>query len=66
MLFRSNAFLEMYEWGADKRKHVGMRALEHAHKDYNLNKIVADWDASLTKLIENWKQERKAWEVKTL
>jgi glycosyltransferase involved in cell wall biosynthesis len=62
----ANAFLEMYEWGPEKRKQVGMRALEHAHKDYDLNKIISDWDVSLTKLIDNWKDERKAWEVKTL
>jgi glycosyltransferase involved in cell wall biosynthesis len=62
----ANAFLEMYEWGPDKRKQVGMRALEHAHKDYDLKKIVSDWDVSLTKLIETWKDQRKAWEVNSL
>jgi glycosyltransferase involved in cell wall biosynthesis len=62
----AKAFLEMYEWGPEKRKQVGMRALEHAHKDYDINNIVANWDASLTKLIEGWNGERKAWEVNSL
>jgi glycosyltransferase involved in cell wall biosynthesis len=62
----ADAFLEMYEWGPNKRKEIGMRALEHAHKDYDLNNVVRSWDESLTKLLQNWSNQRQRWEVKSL
>lgn len=61
----TNAFLEMYEWGPEKRKQVGLRALEHARKDYDLNNVVKAWDDSLTKMLQGWNKDRR-WEVKTL
>ena len=62
----ANAFMEMYEWGPDKRKQVGQRALEHAHKDYDLKEIVSSWDNSLSKLISDWENRPQRWEVKSL
>jgi glycosyltransferase involved in cell wall biosynthesis len=62
----ANAFMEMYEWGPDKRKQVGKRALEHAHKDYDLKEIVSSWDNSLSKLISDWENRPQRWEVKSL
>jgi glycosyltransferase involved in cell wall biosynthesis len=62
----ANALLELYEWGPEKRRDVGLRALEHAHKDYSLNDITKKWDESLTKLLSAWENKRQRWEIKTL
>lgn len=62
----ANAFMEMYEWGPEKRKQVGQRALEHAKKDYDMNNIISAWDETLSKLIDTWKTERRTWEIKEI
>ena len=62
----ADAFMQMYEWGPEKRKEVGLRALSHAHKDYDLTNVVAKWDETLTQLIEQWSSNDRRWELKTL
>ena len=62
----TNAFMKMYEWGPEKRKQVGQRALEHATKDYDLNNVIKAWDETLTKLTEDWKSKNKRWEIKEI
>jgi glycosyltransferase involved in cell wall biosynthesis len=59
----ANAFMEMYEWGPEKRKQVGQRALEHARKDYDINNVIKAWDETLTKLVDTWQDNRKTWEI---
>jgi len=62
----ANAFMEMYEWGPEKRKQVGQRALEHATKDYNTENLIKRWDETLTTLIEKWKDNHRSWEIKEI
>lgn len=65
----SRSFMQIYEWGPDKRKEVGLRAMKHAHRDYVLDNVVKDWDESLTKLIDTWKSpdtKPALWEMKVL
>lgn len=62
----AKAFMEMYDWGPEKRYEVGQRALSHAQKDYDLNNIVKAWDESLTKLIEGWNSNHKNWSIKQI
>ena len=58
----ANAFMEMYEMGPEKRKELGLKAMAHAHKDYDLNNVVKSWDETLTATIESWKSnQQKAW-----
>ena len=59
----ANAFMEMYEWGPEKRKQAGLRALDHARKDYNIDNIIKSWDDTLTKLVDTWQDNRKTWEI---
>ena len=59
----ANAFMEMYEWGPEKRKQVGLRALDHARKDYNIDNVIKSWDDTLTKLVGTWQDNRKTWEI---
>lgn len=62
-----NAFMKMYEMGPEAREKLGMRAMERARKEYDLNRIVNEWDESLTRTIDSWKSDsRKSWKVTEL
>lgn len=50
-----NAFMKMYDYGPEKREEIGRRAMERSRKDYNLKKVVADWDRTLSETINKWK-----------
>lgn len=56
-----NAFMQMYQYGPEKRAELGARALAHAHKHYNMKDVVDKWDQTLSKTIENWKAGSKRW-----
>jgi len=59
----ARAMLQVYEWGPEKRREVGRRAMEHAHKNYNMDNLINSWDKTLTSLIDSWHAERpKRWE----
>lgn len=60
----ANAFMQMYEWGPEKRKQVGLRALEHSKKDYSMEGLISKWDETLTKLLDDWRTTYRPWEVK--
>lgn len=57
----TKAFKTVYDWGPEKRLEVGLKAYEHAKKYYNIDNLISDWDASLTKLTQTWKQTYKRW-----
>lgn len=58
----ADAFMKMYEMGPEKRKELGQKAMQHAHKNYNIDNMIKDWDSSLTKLIDNWQEgKNKRW-----
>lgn len=52
----SNAFMKMYDIGPEERKNLGEKAREHANRDYDLDKMVTEWDRSLEGLIDGWKK----------
>ena len=58
----TKAYMDMYEMGPEKRKELGIKAMQHAHRDYNLNDVVSEWDRTLTDCIDNWKNRHKKWE----
>jgi glycosyltransferase involved in cell wall biosynthesis len=58
-----DAFLKLYEMGPEERDRLGKRAMEHAHQDYDINRLVKDWDVSLTKLADDWQNKKHPrWE----
>lgn len=57
----ANALMTMYEWGPEKRKQVGLRAMQHAHKDYDYNFLINEWDRTLTDLTNNWQEKHDRW-----
>ena len=65
----TKALVDMYEMGPEKREEIGKHALEHARRDYDIDKMVSDWDKSLTKTIDDWqvgKRTTTRWMVKEI
>ena len=54
----ANAYMQMYEFGPEKRKLLGLKAYEHAQKNYNINNMIRAWDAGLSDLIGLWNTDR--------
>lgn len=54
----TDAFMKMYEIGAEERKRIGLRGREHALKHYNINDMIATWDRTLDETINKWKNNR--------
>lgn len=52
----AKAFMKMFEMGPEERERLGQRAREHALKDYDMQRLINDWDQSLTKLTSEWKK----------
>lgn len=61
-----DAILELYEWGPQKRKVVGMKALEYARRVFSYSKMISDTDRTITNCIDNWKKKRKSWKCREL
>jgi hypothetical protein len=65
----TKAFMKMYDYGPEKRKEIGQRAAERAKKEYDINKMVGDWDRTLTDIINKWQDpnyDRGLWKVTEL
>lgn len=65
----ADAFMKMYDMGPEKREEIGLRAAEHAKREYDMNKVVSLWDETLTSTMNNWKDEnfdRGSWKVTEL
>ena len=64
-----DAFTKMYEMGPEKRQELGQKAMQHAHKDYDLEKIVLEWDKTLTKTFELWNDDNTrpaTWDLRVI
>jgi glycosyltransferase involved in cell wall biosynthesis len=60
----TKAFMTMFKMSADERDKLGLLARDHALKNYDLNKLIKDWDTSLVKLTTDWKNGKrpKRWD----
>lgn len=57
----SKAFMKMYEMGPVEREKLGLKAMAHAHKDYDLPTIVNRWDETMSETIKTWREKHKSW-----
>jgi glycosyltransferase involved in cell wall biosynthesis len=57
-----DAFIKMHEMGSEKRAELGKKAMAHAFKDYDLGRMISDWDKSLTKLMSSWRKNHAPWQ----
>jgi glycosyltransferase involved in cell wall biosynthesis len=63
----ADAYMKMYLMGPEERERIGLRAMERARREYNVEKMVKDWDVSLTKTIDSWKSDSNVkWKVTEL
>lgn len=57
-----DAYMKMYLMGPIEREKLGNKAMQRAKKEYDMARIVSDWDSSLTKLTDDWKNNaRPRW-----
>ena len=57
----AKAFMKMFEMGPAKREELGLKAMAHAHKDYDLPTIVKRWDETMSETIKTWREKHKSW-----
>lgn len=62
----ANSIMEMYEWGSEKRKQIGQKALSYVKSEFSLQRTIEDWDKTLTETIATWKDYRKDWTCQKL
>lgn len=62
----ANAMMQMYEYGPEKRKELGLKAMNYAHYEFNVDNTVNKWDETLQETIKTWRNRRKVWECQTL
>lgn len=63
---RANAFWKVYEWGPEKRKEVGEKARIYALKEFSMDRLVGEWDRTLSKMFDEWPAKKKLWSEATL
>jgi len=56
----ADAYMKIYDLGTEGRKELGMKAMAHAHKDYDINQMVKQWDYTLSTCIQNWHDNKPA------
>lgn len=62
----AEAIMKMYELGPEKRKQLGKKAYEYAIKEYNSNDVIENWDKTLEKTINNWKNSYSRWTIEEI
>lgn len=66
----SDAFMRVFEMGPEKRRELGFKAMQHAHKNYDMNNLITTWDTTLSNMIDGWKSgtlpNNKKWSVTTI
>ena len=53
-----------YEKSQEEKDEISKKIIEHCNRDYSMDQVIADWDDSLTSLVENWQANRcgrKRW-----
>lgn len=62
----ADALWKMHEMGPDARKELGMKAMQYAHKEFNMDNLVKTWDDALQWTFENWRERRRPWKKKLI
>lgn len=64
----AKAFMDMYEMGPEERSRLGKAAREYALSEFSMEKMINEWDRTLTDLVNKWKSpdRPKLWETITI
>ena len=67
----SDALMQMYNFGRDKRKELGSNGREHVVENYNFEKFAQQWEKLLLDTHDshgswNTRQNYKSWEIKAV
>lgn len=57
----ADAIWKVHEWGPEKRREVGEKARQYAMKEFSMDRLVSEWDRTLTETFEKWKTTNKTW-----
>lgn len=58
----ASAFMKMYELGPEGRTALGNKARAYATSEYKIERLLGDWDKSLTKLLNDWQTgQHRSW-----
>lgn len=57
----TNAFMQMYEMGPEKRAEIGLAAREYALEEYSMKNLIGEWDRTLTDITDKWKERPQLW-----
>ena len=64
------ALMKMYEEGPEGRQKLGQKSREYVKSEFSLGTTIDLWDESLTKLIDDWKNNREKiytpWRMKEM
>ena len=55
----ANAIYEMYSMSKEKRDKLGQKAREYVLSEFSLQKTIDEWDRTLLKLVEEYKENPK-------
>lgn len=56
----AKGLMKLYEMGNEGRKSVGLRAREYAMNEFSMERLITEWDRTLTQTIERCKSN-KTW-----
>lgn len=62
----AKALMEMYEYGPEKRKELGKKAMDYAYYEFDLANTIKKWDETMENTMKTWKDRRKLWTCQTL
>ena len=56
----ARGIMALHEMGPETRAQVGERARKNALERFSIDDMIADWDRTLTDVIERWRTDRKS------
>lgn len=54
----SKAIMKMYKMGPEKRSEMGKRAMQYAHKKFDVTSLVTKWDKTITDTIIRFRENK--------
>jgi glycosyltransferase involved in cell wall biosynthesis len=58
----STSIMKMFEMNPLERKELGLKGMEYARKNFNIDDTINSWDRTLSSLVEEWPKTYKRWE----